>query len=110
MAENGRVKRAALSKDFEAVHSHGFEDIRLNTWVTSGSMIVHMLKCITHPEVCPHPVEIALLKIALSEIEYTPKQMRTKPGTPVQTTGQFDRHVASPRCRPKKAKGSLIPG
>lgn len=108
MAENGRVKRAALSKDFEAIHSQGFEDIRLNTWITSGSMIVHMLKCITHPEICPHPVEIALLKIALSNIEYAPKQVRTISGTPVQTRGQFDRHAASPRYRPKKGKGLLI--
>ncbi|WP_157765519.1 hypothetical protein [Burkholderia multivorans] len=76
MAENGRIKRAALSKDFEAIHSQGFEDIRLNTWLASGGMIVHMLKCITHPEICPHPVEIALLKIALSKIEYVSKCQR----------------------------------
>ncbi len=70
MSENNRVKRSALARDFAAVFSSGFEDIRLNMWFSSNRMITHVLKCVTHSELCAHPIEIALLRLALSEIEY----------------------------------------
>lgn len=70
MSENGRVKRSALERDFAAIFSSGFEDMRLSMWLNSNCMITHLLKCITHAELCAHPIEISLLRLALSEIEY----------------------------------------
>ncbi|WP_144029769.1 hypothetical protein [Burkholderia sp. AU18528] len=71
MCENGRVKRTNLTHDFTARYSEGFEDIRLSAWANNGRMIAHIIHCLASPRVAAHPVEVALLQIALTDIEYT---------------------------------------
>lgn len=80
MCENGRVKRTNLTHDFIARYSGGFEDIRLSAWVSNDRMIAHIIHCLANPGVAAHPVEIALLQIALMDIEYTRPIASKNPG------------------------------
>lgn len=77
MSESGRIKLTKLTRDFAAVYSDGFEDVRLTFWLTSGNMISHILHCMRRPSQAPHPVEVALLNNALTEIEYSTSIART---------------------------------
>jgi hypothetical protein len=71
MTGDGRVRRNALVRDFTALYSAGFEDSRLEAWTGSGGPAAHVLLRLGHPQPSPHPIEVALLRNALDEIEFT---------------------------------------
>jgi hypothetical protein len=76
IAANGWVRRDALTRDFSALYSAGFEDVRLGAWVAYDCIVVHVLRLIRQPERSPHPVEIALLRNALDDIEFAAPPVR----------------------------------
>ncbi len=71
VSESGRVKMAALNCDFLAYYSGGFEDNRLTFWLTRGSIPRHVMHCLPRSCTSPHPIEVALLDIALEDIEFS---------------------------------------
>jgi len=99
IAPNGWVRRDALARDFSALYSAGFEDVRLGAWVAYDCIVVHVLKLIRQPERSPHPVEIALLRNALDDIEFAaPPVKATHKPTPA-TGGRA-------RARRQRARGT----
>jgi hypothetical protein len=85
MTGDGHVMRDALVRDFSALYSAGFEDARLEAWLGSGGPVAHVLLRLRHPMRSPHPVEVALLRNALDEIEFTSSPAPPKAGASRRT-------------------------
>lgn len=92
VAEDGKLRLSALTKDVTATFSAGFEDMRLNTWLSSGNLLPQVLRHLEHPRNLLHPTGAALLGAALSRIEYV------APITVTATTRRNSR-VTSPEKR-----------
>lgn len=92
VAEDGKLRLTALTKDVTATFSAGFEDVRLNTWLSSGNLLPQVLRHLEHPRNLLHPTGAALLRAALSRIEYV------APITATATTRRNSR-VTSPEKR-----------
>lgn len=71
VSENGKLRIARLVRDCAAALSAGFEDTRLDIWLSSGNLLPHLLHDLGSAKNQPHPTAVALLQIALSRIEYS---------------------------------------
>lgn len=71
VSENGKLRMAHLIRDCAAALSAGFEDTRLDIWLSSGNLLPRLLHDLGSPKNLPHPTAVALLQIALSRIEYS---------------------------------------
>jgi hypothetical protein len=86
----GMCREVAFTHDFTAMYSAGFEDERLSAWLANPVLVSQLLPRLRSSYNAPHPTQVALVTVALSEIEFSPPRHR-RPALPnnrrPETTG-----------------------